>query len=109
MVSRTSANWIDSQTGGMASIKSVAEDQGTVWPKKSSEEGRIQIERIMSRFYAQVVKNLYGDNAYYKVLINGDDFTARALYELLQNERFKVRDGGVYLLYNDSTNQSLNL
>ncbi|HIK68109.1 MAG TPA: S41 family peptidase [Flavobacteriales bacterium] len=109
VVSRTSANWIDSQTGGMASIKSVAEDQGTVWPKKSSEEGRIQIERIMSRFYAQVVKNLYGDNAYYKVLINGDDFTARALYELLQNERFKVRDGGVYLLYNDSTNQSLNL
>ena len=109
VVSRTSANWIDSQTGGMASIKSVAEDQGTVWPKISSEEGRIQIERIMSRFYAQVVKNLYGDNAYYKVLINGDDFTARALYELLQNERFKVRDGGVYLLYNDSTNQSLNL
>jgi carboxyl-terminal processing protease len=109
VVSRTSDNWIDSQTGGMASIKSVAEDQGTVWPKKSSEEGRIQIERIMSRFYAQVVKNLYGDNAYYKVLINGDDFTARALYELLQNDRFKVRDGGVYLLYNDSTNQSLNL
>ena len=109
VVSRTSDNWIDSQTGGMASIKSVAEDQGTVWPKKSSEEGRIQIERIMSRFYAQVVRNLYGDNAYYKVLINGDDFTARALYELLQNDRFKVRDGGVYLLYNDSTNQSLNL
>jgi carboxyl-terminal processing protease len=109
VVSRTSDNWIDSQTGGMASIKSVAEDQGTIWPKKSSEEGRIQIERIMSRFYAQVVRNLYGDNAYYKVLINGDDFTARALYELLQNDRFKVRDGGVYLLYNDSTNQSLNL
>jgi len=109
LVSRTSDNWIDSQTGGMALIKSVAEDQGTVWPKISSEEGRIQIERIMSRFYAQVVKNLYGDNAYYKILINGDDFTARALYELLQNDRFKVRDGGVYLLYNDSTNHSLNL
>jgi len=109
LVSRTSDNWIDSQTGGMALIKSVAEDQGTVWPKISSEEGRVQIERIMSRFYAQVVKNLYGDNAYYKILINGDDFTARALYELLQNDRFKVRDGGVYLLYNDSTNHSLNL
>ncbi|MDG2363647.1 MAG: S41 family peptidase [Flavobacteriales bacterium] len=109
VVSRTSDNWLDSQTGGMASIKSVAEDQGTVWPKKSSEEGKIQIERIMNRFYAQVARNLYGDNAYYKVLINGDDFTARALYELLQNDRFKVQDGGVYLLYNDSTNQSLNL
>ena len=109
VVSRTSDNWLDSQTGGMASIKSVAEDQGTVWPKKSSEEGKIQIERIMNRFYAQVARNLYGDNAYYKVLINGDDFTARALYELLQNDRFKVQDGGVYLLYNDSTTQSLNL
>lgn len=109
VVSRTSDNWLDSQTGGMASIKSVAEDQGTVWPKKSSEEGKIQIERIMNRFYAQVARNLYGDNAYYKVLINGDDFTARALYELLQKDRFKVQDGGVYLLYNDSTNQSLNL
>lgn len=109
VVSRTSDNWLDSQTGGMASIKRVAEDQGTVWPKKSSEEGKIQIERIMNRFYAQVARNLYGDNAYYKVLINGDDFTARALYELLQNDRFKVQDGGVYLLYNDSTNQSLNL
>ncbi len=108
VVSRTSDNWLDSQTGGMASIKSVAEDQGTVWPKKSSEEGKIQIERIMNRFYAQVARNLYGDNAYYKVLINGDDFTARALYELLQKDRFKVQDGGVYLLYNDSTNQSLN-
>ena len=109
VVSRTSDNWLDSKTGGMASIKSVAEDQGTVWPKKSSEEGKIQIERIMNRFYAQVARNLYGDNAYYKVLINGDDFTARALYELLQKDRFKVQDGGVYLLYNDSTNQSLNL
>lgn len=109
VVSRTSDNWLDSQTGGMASIKSVAEDQGTVWPKKSSEEGKIQIERIMNRFYAQVARNLYGDNAYYKVLINGDDFTARALYELLQKDRFKVQDGGVYLQYNDSTNQSLNL
>lgn len=109
VVSRTSDNWLDSQTGGMASIKSVAEDQGTVWPKKSSEEGKIQIERIMNRFYAQIARNLYGDNAYYKVLINGDDFTARALYELLQKDRFKVQDGGVYLLYNDSTNQSLNL
>ena len=109
VVSRTSDNWLDSQTGGMASIKSVAEDQGTVWPKKSSEEGKIQIERIMNRFYAQVARNLYGDNAYYKVLINGDDFTARALYELLQKDRFKMQDGGVYLLYNDSTNQSLNL
>ncbi len=108
VVSRTSDNWLDSQTGGMASIKSVAEDQGTVWPKKSSEEGKIQIERIMNRFYAQIARNLYGDNAYYKVLINGDDFTARALYELLQKDRFKVQDGGVYLLYNDSTNQSLN-
>lgn len=108
VVSRTSDNWLDSKTGGMASIKSVAEDQGTVWPKKSSEEGKIQIERIMNRFYAQVARNLYGDNAYYKVLINGDDFTARALYELLQKDRFKVQDGGVYLLYNDSTNQSLN-
>ena len=86
VVSRTSDNWLDSQTGGMASIKSVAEDQGTVWPKKSSEEGKIQIERIMNRFYAQVARNLYGDNAYYKVLINGDDFTARALYELLQKD-----------------------
>ena len=109
VVSITSDNWLDSQTGGMASIKSVAEEQGTVWPQKSSEEGRVQIERIMNRFYAQVARNLYGDNAYYKVLINGDEFTARALYELLQNDRFKVRDGGVYLLYNDSTNQSLNL
>ncbi|MBC8150186.1 MAG: S41 family peptidase [Bacteroidetes bacterium] len=108
-VSITSDNWLDSQTGGMASIKSVAEEQGTVWPQKSSEEGRLQIERIMNRFYAQVARNLYGDNAYYQVLINGDEFTSRALYELLQNDRFKVRDGGVYLLYNDSTNQSLNL
>ena len=108
-VSITSDNWLDSQTGGMASIKSVAEEQGTVWPQKSSEEGRLQIERIMNRFYAQVARNLYGDNAYYQVLINGDKFTSRALYELLQNDRFKVRDGGVYLLYNDSTNQSLNL
>ena len=109
VVSITSDNWLDSQTGGMASIKSVAEEQGTVWPQKSSEEGRVQIERIMNRFYAQVARNLYGDNAYYQVLINGDEFTSRALYELLQNDRFKVRDGGVYLLYNDSTNQSLNL
>ena len=109
VVSINSDNWLDSKTGGMSSIKSVAEEQGTVWPQKSSEEGRVQIERIMNRFYAQVARNLYGDNAYYKVLINGDDFTARALYELLQNDRFKVRDGGVYLLYNDSTNQSLNL
>jgi len=109
VVSITSDNWLDLKTGGMASIKSVAEEQGTVWPQKSSEEGRVQIERIMNRFYAQVARNLYGDNAYYKVLINGDDFTARALYELLQNDRFKVQDGGVYLLYNDSTNQSLNL
>jgi len=109
VVSITSDNWLDTQTGGLASIKSVAEDQGTVWPQKSSEEGRLQIERIMNRFYAQVARNLYGDNAYYKVLIHGDDFTARALYELLQIDRFKVRDGGVYLLSNDSTNQSLNL
>ncbi|MDA0731335.1 MAG: S41 family peptidase [Bacteroidetes bacterium] len=108
-VSITSDNWLDSQTGGMASIKSVAKEQGTVWPQKSSEEGRLQIERIMNRFYAQVARDLYGDNAYYQVLIHGDEFTSRALYELLQNDRFKVRDGGVYLLYNDSTNQSLNL
>jgi hypothetical protein len=109
IVSRTSENWLDSLTGGMASIKKVAEDQGTVWPKNSSEEGRVQIERIISRFYAQVAKNLYGENEYYKVIIYGDNFTERALFELLQNDRFKERDGGLYLLYNDSTNQSLNL
>ena len=109
IVSRTSENWLDSLTGGMASIKKVAEDQGTVWPKNSSEEGRVQIERSISRFYAQVAKNLYGDNEYYKVIIYGDDFTERALFELLQNDRFKKRDGGLYLLSNDSTNQSLNL
>ncbi len=109
MVLQTSSNWLDSQTGGLAAIKRVAEDQGTAWPNNSTQKGRDQIELILSRFYAQVAKNLYGDNEYYKVLISGDDFTERALYELLQNDRFKVRDGGVYLLYNDSTNQYLNL
>lgn len=108
-VSRTSENWLDSLTGGMASIKKVAEAQGTVWPKNSSEEGRLQIERIISRFYAQVAKNLYGENEYYKVIIYGDNFIERALFELLHNDRFKERDGGLYLLYNDSMNQSLNL
>ena len=109
VVSRSSENWLDAKTGGLASVMEAADEQGTVWPNKFTAEGIVQIERIINRYYAQVVRNLYGENAYFKVLSEGDAFTERALFELLQIDRFSEREGGVYLLYNDSTNHSLNL
>jgi len=110
-LSETRSIWTNSATGGLSTIKKVAERQGTVWPDKSSEEGREEIERIMIRFFAQVVRNVQGENAYYKVRTSGDEFVERALYELLEDERFGTREGGVYLLLNDSmiTDQTLNM
>jgi carboxyl-terminal processing protease len=110
-LSETSPSWTDKNTGGMATIKNAAIRQGTVWPKKLSEEGREEIERIMIRFFAQVVRNVNGENAYYKVRTAGDEFVDRALYELLKEGRFGTREGRVYLLLNDSaiTDQTLNM
>jgi carboxyl-terminal processing protease len=110
-LSETSSIWTNSTTGGLSTIKKVAERQGTVWPDKSSEEGREEIERIMIRFFAQVVRNVKGENAYHKVRTSGDDFVERALYELLEDDRFGTREGRVYLLLNDSmiTDQTLNM
>jgi carboxyl-terminal processing protease len=110
-LSETSSIWTNPTTGGLSTIKKVAERQGTVWPDKSSEEGREEIERIMIRFFAQVVRNVKGENAYHKVRTSGDDFVERALYELLEDDRFGTREGRVYLLLNDSmiTDQTLNL
>ncbi|MDE0918426.1 MAG: hypothetical protein OSA04_08955, partial [Flavobacteriales bacterium] len=110
-LSETRSIWTNSTSGGLSTIKKVAERQGTVWPDKLSEEGREEIERIMIRFFAQVVRNVQGENAYYKVRTSGDEFVERALYELLEDERFGTREGGVYLLLNDSmiTDQTLNM
>lgn len=110
-LSETSSIWTDNKTGGMAAIKIAAENQGTIWPKKSSEEGREEIERIMIRFFAQVVRNVKGENAYYKVRTAGDEFIERALYELLEDGRFGTREGIVYLLPIDTviTDQKLNM
>ena len=110
-LSETSSIWTDNKTGGMAAIKIAAENQGTIWPKKSSEEGREEIERIMIRFFAQVVRNVKGENAYYKVRTAGDEFIERALYELLEDGRFGTREGRVYLLPIDTviTDQKLNM
>ena len=110
-LSETSSIWTDNKIGGMAAIKIAAENQGTIWPKKSSEEGREEIERIMIRFFAQVVRNVKGENAYYKVRTAGDEFIERALYELLEEGMFSTREGRVYLLLNDSaiTDQTLNM
>ena len=110
-LSETSSIWTNSATGGLSSIKKVAEKQGTVWPDKSSDEGREEIERIMIRFFAQVVRNVKGENAYYKVRTSGDEFVERALYELLEDDRFGTQEGRVYLLLNDSTitDQNLNM
>jgi hypothetical protein len=65
----------------------------------------------MIRFFAQVIRNVKGDNAYYKVRTAGDEFVERALYELLEEGRFGTREGRVYLLLNDSvlTDQTLNI
>ena len=110
-LSETSSIWTHPKKGGLSTIKKVAERQGTVWPDKSSEEGREEIERIMIRFFAQVVRNVKGENAYHKVRTSGDAFVERALYELLVDDRFGTREGRVYLLQNDSTmsNQNLNM
>tara|TARA_B100000767_G_scaffold62578_1_gene58558 strand:+ start:1149 stop:2876 length:1728 start_codon:yes stop_codon:yes gene_type:complete len=110
-LSETSSIWTHPKKGGLSTIKKVAERQGTVWPDKSSEEGREEIERIMVRFFAQVVRNVKGENAYHKVRTSGDAFVERALYELLVDDRFGTREGRVYLLQNDSTmsNQNLNM
>ena len=110
-LSETSSIWTDKNTGGMAAIKIATENQGTIWPKKSTEEGREEIERIMIRFFAQVVRNVKGENAYYKVRTAGDEFIERALYELLEDGRFGTREGIVYLLPIDTviTDQKLNM
>ena len=110
-LSEASPIWTNKTTGGLSAIKSAAERQGTVWPEKSNEEGREEIERIMIRFFAQVIRNVKGDNAYYKVRTAGDEFVERALYELLEEGRFGTREGRVYLLLNDSvlTDQTLNI
>ncbi|MDG2310888.1 MAG: S41 family peptidase, partial [Flavobacteriales bacterium] len=110
-LSETGSIWTNSTTGGLSTIKKVAERQGTVWPDKSSEQGREEIERIMIRFFAQVVRNVKGENAFHKVRTSGDAFIERALYELLEDDRFGSEEGRVYLLQNDSTisNQNLNM
>jgi carboxyl-terminal processing protease len=110
-LSEASSIWTNKATGGLSAIKIAAEKQGTVWPEKSNEEGREEIERIMIRFFAQVIRNVKGDNAYYKVRTAGDEFVERALYELLEEGRFGTREGRVYLLLNDSvlTDQTLNI
>ena len=110
-LSETSSIWTNSSTGGLSTIKKVAERQGTVWPDKSSEEGREEIERIVIRFFAQVVRNVKGENAYHQVRTSGDEFVERALYELLEDDRFGTREGRVYLLLKDSmiTDQTLNM
>ena len=110
-LSESSSIWTNKTNGGLSAIKFAAEKQGTVWPDKSNEEGREEIERIMIRFFAQVIRNVKGDNAYYKVITAGDEFVERALYELLEEGRFGTREGRVYLLLNDSvlTDQTLNI
>jgi hypothetical protein len=58
-----------------------------------------------------VVRNVKGENAYHQVRTSGDEFVERALYELLEDDRFGTREGRVYLLLNDSmiTDQTLNM
>ncbi|PCJ80762.1 MAG: peptidase S41 [Bacteroidetes bacterium] len=104
--SESSPVWKDETKGGKAAMKRVVEKLGLVWPDNSSEEGEEEIERIMSRFYAQVIRIMNGENSFYRALYEGDEAIERALYELLEEERFGIQKGRLYLLLENETNQS---
>jgi carboxyl-terminal processing protease len=114
-LSESSKIWMDINKGGKAAIKRVVAEMEMVWPESSTEEGREGIERIMNRFYAQVIRIVEDDNGFYRALYEGDDAIERALYELLEEERFGSREGRLYLLpeieanQSDSLSQTLNI
>ena len=114
-LSESSKIWMDINKGGKATIKRVVAEMEMVWPESSTEEGREGIERIMNRFYAQVIRIVEDDNGFYRALYEGDDAIERALYELLEERRFGSRDGRLYLLpeiepnQSDSLSQTLNI
>jgi carboxyl-terminal processing protease len=86
--------WSDPVSGGLAQMMRAYKSQSGYWPSWSLEEESI----IELRFLAQVSRNLFGEEVYYKVIADGDPFIERALYELLESDWFRLRDRRLYLL-----------
>jgi carboxyl-terminal processing protease len=86
--------WKHPVDGGLAQMMKASKYMMGYWPSWTLEEESI----IQERFLAQVSRNLFGEEEYYRVLADGDEFIDRALYELLEADRFRLREGRLYLL-----------
>ena len=89
----TSSLWNHPVDGGLAEMERAYAELMGYEPKWDGDEK----ERILKRFLAQVARNLLGEQGYYKVMAEGDEFLERALYELLVADRFRLQDGRLYL------------
>ena len=48
-------------------------------------------------FLAQVARNLFGEEEFYKATIEDDEYIKTAIYEMLEDQWFHQRDGRLYL------------
>lgn len=90
---RSSRVWADSKVGGLAEMQKVYFEL-TGYKAKWSPDEALKIEK---RFLSQVARNLFGEQEYYKVNAEGDEYIETAIYELLDGQWFTQRDGVLYL------------
>ena len=95
---RRSEIWIDPANGGLAEMMKEFKKLMGYWPKWEAEEASI----IEERFYLQVIRNFYGEEAFYKVISMDDEYIKRAIYEMKEVAWFGLRDGRLYLLPSNS-------
>ena len=86
--------WNDLEQGAIALMRERYKELMGVKPVWSQQESKV----VESRFLAQVVRTLFGEQEYYKVISRGDQYIERALYELLDNRTFSIIQGRLYLL-----------
>ena len=88
-----SDEWNDPVEGGLAEmLKEYKELTGFV-ADCDEEESRM----IEKRFLAQVARNLFGEDEFYKATIEDDEYIKTTIYEMLEDQWFTQRDGVLYL------------
>ena len=91
---RGSEIWGDPVNGGLAEIMKEFNELMGYSPAWEAEEAAI----IEERFYFQVIRNFFGEEAFYKVISTDDEYIERAIFEMKEVSWFGLREGRLYLL-----------
>ena len=89
---------MDPVNGGLAEMMKEFKKLMGYWPEWEAENAAI----IEERFYSQVIRNFFGEEAFYKVLSMDDEYIERAIFEMNERSWFGLREGRLYLLPNNT-------